>query len=374
MTNKTTITSAFYPDDHLAVRPAPGGRVHLVIDEVDHLAELKRARISVDPDELRDAIDKATGEREEPKPPASKPYRPIDRDRLLRHIEDVEASLTRRNERWEKDQERIRELEADLARARSAVEVQVQRVKEMAETKTAREYLDLAWDAAHVPADGMIHEGEEFICKDENGIRQPGFGATSHSIPADLLRIDRRLLDPRPEPTETKVYHAPTIDAESVWFGPVGSAAPASGVTPEEAGFTKLGWIDALSEKEDVVNTPAHYRQEDGLECIEITAGFDFIWGSATKYVYRCLSKDKPVEDLRKALRYIEMAKERGVEKPSNSEASEIYADIFQRAAYGTPEEQRAFVMMVLLEEQETAESVTTEIEYLIEMIEEEQK
>lgn len=42
---------------------------------------------------------------------AAKPYRPVDRDRLLRHIEDIEATLARRNRRHEEDQERIRELE-----------------------------------------------------------------------------------------------------------------------------------------------------------------------------------------------------------------------------------------------------------------------
>lgn len=205
MTNQTIIASAYFPADRLAVRPLFGDGVHLVIDEVDHLTKPKQAQISVDPNKLRDAIDKVVGERLAAEP-ASKPYRPIDRDRLLRHIEDVEASLTRRNERWERDQECIRELEADLARARSAVEVQVQRVKELAEIKTTREYLDLAWDAAHVPADGMIHEGEEFLCKDENGIRQPALGTASHSLPADLLRIERRLLDPRVEPTEEDLY------------------------------------------------------------------------------------------------------------------------------------------------------------------------
>ena len=44
----------------------------------------------------------------EPEP--AKPYRPIDRDRLLRHIEDIEATLTRRNRRHEEDQEKIREV------------------------------------------------------------------------------------------------------------------------------------------------------------------------------------------------------------------------------------------------------------------------
>ena len=108
----------------------------------------------LDADELRDAIDKAVGPREADRlfgdqaiiyhqvamhpvfdecwtfdspsaeamiekldelfdsdSAAAKPYRPVDRDRLLRHIEDIEATLARRNRRHEEDQERIRELE-----------------------------------------------------------------------------------------------------------------------------------------------------------------------------------------------------------------------------------------------------------------------
>ena len=65
----------------------------------------------LDANELRDAIDKAVGPREAEPREDSKPYRPVDRDRLLRHIEDIEATLARRNRRHEEDQERIRELE-----------------------------------------------------------------------------------------------------------------------------------------------------------------------------------------------------------------------------------------------------------------------
>ena len=64
----------------------------------------------LDANELRDAIDKAVGPREGAESPVAKPYRPIDRDRLLRHIEDIEATLTRRNRRHEEDQEKIREV------------------------------------------------------------------------------------------------------------------------------------------------------------------------------------------------------------------------------------------------------------------------
>lgn len=246
MTDQTTIAGTSYPGDRLAVYSIHGDEVHLIIDEVDYLAEPKRAQISVDPNKLRDAIDKAAGKREEDilfqdqvgyyhqlaMHPAfddfwtedstptgremedridaiiadrvpqegSKPYRPIDRDRLLRHIEDVEASLTRRNERHEQDQERIRELEADLDRARSAVEVQVQRVKEMAETKTTREYLELAWAAAQVPADGKLHDGEQFVYRCTDGSLILGCADETSDAPK------RRLLDPRVEPTKEDLY------------------------------------------------------------------------------------------------------------------------------------------------------------------------
>ena len=78
---------------------------------------------AVDADELRDALDKAVGPREEPEPwEGRKPYRPIDRDRLLRHIEDIEGALTRRNARHEEDQETIRELEATITGLRIIIE------------------------------------------------------------------------------------------------------------------------------------------------------------------------------------------------------------------------------------------------------------
>lgn len=123
-------------------------------------------------------------------------YPAKDRDRHLRHIEDVEATLTRRNERHEQDQERIRELEAEVARLEA----------EVFHDYTARECLELAWEAAIVPEDGEIHEGEAFLCKDESGIRQPVLGNAPHAIPASHLGVERRLLEPRVEPSKEDSY------------------------------------------------------------------------------------------------------------------------------------------------------------------------
>ena len=189
---KVAVSNNYRDSDHpkrelyLSVEMAAGGIP----------AETGYAYIGVSADEMLGAIDKAVGKRLTLEP-AVKPYRPQDRDRLLRHIEDIEASLTRRNERWEKDQERIRALSAEVS------DLQTQ-IAELCMTKTAREHLELAWEQAIVPEDGMIREGEAILVKDEAGIRQAAQESRS-TFRANVWDRERRLLDPRPKPTREDV-------------------------------------------------------------------------------------------------------------------------------------------------------------------------
>src|SRR5699024_11781053 len=109
--NPTTLTTPLC-DAEIVVSTAGNlerpGDMFIGIDMHWDGADPGGAWATVDANELRDAIDKAVGKREGAKGSDPKPYRPIDRDRLLRHIGDIEATLARRNERWERDQERIR--------------------------------------------------------------------------------------------------------------------------------------------------------------------------------------------------------------------------------------------------------------------------
>ena len=66
--------------------------------------------------------------------------------------------------------------------------------------------------------------------------------------------------------------------------------------------------------KQDNVNHPSHYTSHpSGIECIEITKHYDFCIGNAIKYLWRSGLKheegmddrDKQVEDLKKAIWYI---------------------------------------------------------------------
>jgi Protein of unknwon function (DUF3310) len=56
----------------------------------------------------------------------------------------------------------------------------------------------------------------------------------------------------------------------------------------------------------DPVERPAHYTMHpSGIECIQITEHMGFNLGNALKYIWRCDLKKDAVEDLRKAMWYI---------------------------------------------------------------------
>ena len=57
----------------------------------------------------------------------------------------------------------------------------------------------------------------------------------------------------------------------------------------------------------DNVNHPAHYKNHpSGVECLTITREMCFNLGCAVKYIWRCDLKHDAIEDLRKAVFYIE--------------------------------------------------------------------
>ena len=69
----------------------------------------------------------------------------------------------------------------------------------------------------------------------------------------------------------------------------------------------RCGHYCAEWEVQDNVNHPKHYTSHpSGVECIEITEHMNFNLGNATKYVWRSSLKGKNVEDLKKAIWYLE--------------------------------------------------------------------
>ena len=62
-----------------------------------------------------------------------------------------------------------------------------------------------------------------------------------------------------------------------------------------------------MSETRDTVNHPAHYNSHpSGVECITVVEHFGFNVGNAIKYLWRCGLKGDEIEDLKKALWYVQ--------------------------------------------------------------------
>lgn len=68
----------------------------------------------------------------------------------------------------------------------------------------------------------------------------------------------------------------------------------------------------SIDDGPDMVNHPPHYKDESGIECIEVTKHMSFCGGNCFKYLYRAGKKGSTVEDLKKAKWYAERACELG--------------------------------------------------------------
>ena len=57
----------------------------------------------------------------------------------------------------------------------------------------------------------------------------------------------------------------------------------------------------------DTVNHPPHYTSHpSGVECIQVTEHMSFCLGNAMKYIWRADLKYDAIEDLKKAVWYLE--------------------------------------------------------------------
>lgn len=62
-----------------------------------------------------------------------------------------------------------------------------------------------------------------------------------------------------------------------------------------------------MSKDKDLINHPPHYTNHpSGIECIQVTEHMGFNLGNAVKYIWRCDLKKNAVEDLKKAIWYIQ--------------------------------------------------------------------
>jgi len=76
---------------------------------------------------------------------------------------------------------------------------------------------------------------------------------------------------------------------------------------------TGFNWDkEIVKKKHDAVNHPKHYTEHpSGVECIQITEHMNFCLGNATKYIWRAELKHDVIEDIDKAIWYLQREKQR---------------------------------------------------------------
>lgn len=87
---------------------------------------------------------------------------------------------------------------------------------------------------------------------------------------------------------------------------PSGTEIDTAGVTLPKIEVRKKKVKLSSASSHDPVNHPKHYTEHpSGIECIQITEHMGFNLGNALKYIWRADLKNNAIEDLQKAVWYI---------------------------------------------------------------------
>ena len=71
--------------------------------------------------------------------------------------------------------------------------------------------------------------------------------------------------------------------------------------------ISEKNWLGMVEDQNDPVNHPKHYTEHpSGVECIRITEHMNFCLGNAVKYIWRADLKHDAIEDIKKAIWYLQ--------------------------------------------------------------------
>lgn len=75
-----------------------------------------------------------------------------------------------------------------------------------------------------------------------------------------------------------------------------------------------------MSDKFDIINKAKHYNgHPSGIECISVVKHMNFCLGNAMKYIWRADLKNDAIEDLKKAVYYLNCEIEMRTEKKNGN-------------------------------------------------------
>lgn len=113
-----------------------------------------------------------------------------------------------------------------------------------------------------------------------------------------------------PEGVEELVFYTKDLEAtwsDSYWSDNTRCAEPThQEIKDYIMEYGQIVWKRNVNNTMDAIHHPKHYTSDDcGVEAIEITSLLPACISNAVKYVWRCGKKDEDLQELKKALWYI---------------------------------------------------------------------
>lgn len=147
--------------------------------------------------------------------------------------------------------------------------------------------------------EGTIPKGIDWIKIPDEAEECYYFDGSDPDVPEDLVFYTKDL-----EETWSDFYWSDNVNSVYQQYEEIVSYVKENG---------KLVWkrnvnntIDAVKSLTDAIHHPKHYTSDDcGVEAIEITSLLPACISNAVKYVWRCGKKDEDLQELKKALWYI---------------------------------------------------------------------
>lgn len=149
--------------------------------------------------------------------------------------------------------------------------------------------------------EGMIPKGIDWIKIPDEAEECYYFDGSDPSVPEDLVFYTKYL-----EATWSYTYWSDNVNSDFPTYQEIKNYVKDYGKLVWKRGVIDVSDVVANDITIDTVNHPKHYTSDDcGVEAIEVTSLLPACISNAVKYVWRCGKKDEDLQELKKALWYI---------------------------------------------------------------------
>ena len=148
--------------------------------------------------------------------------------------------------------------------------------------------------------EGLVSSGIDWIKIPEEAEECYYFDGSDPDVPEDLVFFTKDL-----EETWSNYYWSDNVESDHPTYQQIKNYVKEYGQLVWKRNVNNT-IDDTVNTMSDTVHHPKHYTSDDcGVEAIEITSLLPACISNAVKYVWRCGKKDEDLQELKKALWYV---------------------------------------------------------------------